>query len=62
MSGSLLAKAQRQVDAERWRGVTRCGHGGYHAYAAGPCFRTHEQAIAYRDSLDREGVKWRPQR
>lgn len=62
MSESLLAKAQKQVDEERWRGITRCWQNqGYHVYMAGPCFDTLEQAIRYRESLDSEGVSWRPQ-
>lgn len=44
------------------RGISRCWQwGGWHVYKAGPCFDTHEQALAYRTSLDAEGVTWRPQ-
>ena len=44
------------------RGITRCWqHNGWHVYMAGPCFDTYEQAIAYRNSLDAEGITWRPQ-
>lgn len=59
-----LALAQEQVRAERLRGLSRCNlnSGGWHVYGAGPCFDTQEQAVRYRDSLDREGVTWRPQR
>lgn len=42
-------------------GISRCGQLGYHVYMAGPCFQTLELAIAYKNSLDAEGVKWRPQ-
>lgn len=40
-------------------GISRCGQLGYHAYMAGPCFDTLEQAVEYKASLDRDGVKWR---
>ncbi len=44
------------------RGISKCWQGwGFHVYKAGPCFDTYEQAIEYRDSLDREGVAWRSQ-
>ena len=44
------------------RGLTTCWQNqGWHVYAAGPCFDTKDQAIAYRNSLDREGVTWRVQ-
>lgn len=57
-----LGAAHEQIKAERWRGITRCWQNlGYHVYAAGPCFDTHEQAIRYRDGLDAEGITWRPQ-
>jgi hypothetical protein len=54
-----LAKAhaaEREVrDAERWRGISKCWQNfGFHVYGAGPCFDTHEQAIAYRDAYDRD--------
>lgn len=58
---SLLAKADAQEKAEQMRGISRCWQGGWHAYMAGPCFETREQAIAYRDELDREGVTWKSQ-
>lgn len=58
-----LGKAKAQLEAESWRGITRCWqHLGYHVYGAGPCFDTHREAILYRESLDAEGVTWRPQR
>lgn len=45
------------------RGISVCHHNfGWHVYMAGPCFDTYEEAIAYRVSLDAEGVTWRPQR
>lgn len=34
---------------------------GWHAYAAGPCFDKHEQAVAYRDRLDAHGITWKSQ-
>lgn len=43
-------------------GISRCGQLGYHVYMAGPCFRTLERAVAYKDELDREGITWKPQR
>lgn len=44
------------------RSFSRCARfEGWHAYKAGPCFDTYEQAAAYRDSLDAEGVTWRSQ-
>ena len=44
------------------RGITTCAqHQGYHVYLAGPCFRTLDDARAYRLELDAEGVKWKPQ-
>lgn len=54
-------KAERaQREQERWRGISRCWQNqGFHVYGAGPCFDTHEQAIRYRDGLDRDGVTWR---
>jgi hypothetical protein len=42
-------------------GISECSQLGFHAYMAGPCFGTVEQAVAYKESLDKEGVKWRPQ-
>lgn len=42
-------------------GISRCWQGGYHVYMAGPCFNKLEQALAYKESLDKEGVKWRLQ-
>lgn len=43
--------------------ISRCWrYSGYHVYGAGPCFDTLKQATAYKESLDKEGVKWRPQR
>ncbi len=42
-------------------GISRCGQLGYHVYMAGPCFDRLSQAVAYKASLDAEGVKWRPQ-
>lgn len=45
------------------RAITRCAqNAGFHVYGAGPCFDTYEQAVHYRESLDAEGVTWRPQR
>lgn len=36
--------------------ITRCWqNNGWHAYASGPCFDTYEQAIKYRDAIDRDG-------
>lgn len=44
------------------RGLSQCWVNlGWHAYMAGPCFDTREQARAYRDGLDRDGITWRPQ-
>lgn len=44
-------------------GISRCWQNqGFHVYKAGPCFDTLEQAIAYKESLDAEGVTWRSQR
>ena len=44
------------------RGLSQCGVNlGWHAYTAGPCFDTREQARVYRDGLDRDGITWRPQ-
>lgn len=45
------------------RGISNCHHGssGWHAYGAGPCFDTHEQALAYRDKLDDHGISWKSQ-
>jgi len=44
------------------RAITRCSrYSGWHVYKAGPCFDTYAQALAYRESLDAEGVTWRPQ-
>lgn len=43
-------------------GISRCGFNGFHVYMAGPCFDTLAQALAYKASLDAQGVKWRPQR
>ncbi len=40
-------------------GISRCGQLGYHVYMAGPCFDRLKQAVAYKASLDAEGVKWR---
>ena len=40
------------------RGISTCwqyGPNGWHAYGAGPCFDTYEQAIAYRDFTDKHG-------
>lgn len=55
-----LAHAQRK--AEIHRGITKCWQNqGWHVYGAGPCFDTLEQAVGYRDGLDRAGVTWRPQ-
>lgn len=57
-----IARAVEAERAEAWRGITRCWwNRGYHVYMAGPCFDTLAQAQAYRDSLDRDGVMWRPQ-
>ena len=58
----ILGRAQEQVAAERRRGLSRCWqNNGWHVYGAGPCFDTEEEAVRYRDSLDREGKTWRPQ-
>lgn len=35
--------------------ISRCRHGGYHAYMAGPCFDTLEQVLAYKAQYDRLG-------
>lgn len=49
--------------ADDARGLSTCWRNlGWHVYKAGPCFDTKDQAIAYRDSLDAEGVVWRSQR
>ncbi len=54
--------AESEAGERDMRGLTRCWqHNGWHVYKAGPCFDRYEQAIAYRDSLDAEGVTWRPQ-
>ena len=38
------------------RDISRCSRNfGFHAYMAGPCFDTIEEAIAYRDRLDADG-------
>jgi hypothetical protein len=43
-------------------GISRCWQNlGYHVYMAGQCFDTLEQAVAYKASLDAEGVTWRSQ-
>jgi hypothetical protein len=31
---------------------------GWHAHAAGPCFERYEQAVAYRDWLEGQGLTW----
>lgn len=58
-----LATARDEHETEAMRGLSSCRHnyGCWHVYGAGPCFDTKEQARAYRDSLDREGVTWRSQ-
>lgn len=57
-----LAAARAEHEEEAMRGISRCWqNSGYHVYMAGPCFDTPEQARAYRDQLDREGVTWKPQ-
>lgn len=44
------------------RGIDRCSrYLGWHVYGAGPCFDRYEQALRYREELDREGIKWKPQ-
>jgi len=51
-------------DERDMRGISACWHNapnGWHAYGAGPCFDTYEQAVDYRNSLDAEGVTWRRQ-
>ena len=35
--------------------ISICRTGGYHAYMAGPCFDTLEQAIEHKDMYDRLG-------
>jgi hypothetical protein len=42
--------------------ISICRDMGFHVYMAGPCFDTREQAIAYRDELDKEGITWKSQR
>ena len=49
----------RLATPELPEGISRCGQLGYHVYMAGPCFDTLEQAVAYKASLDKEGVTWR---
>ena len=41
--------------------ITRCTQNGWHAYMAGPCFSTHEQATSYRNMLDARGMTWKSQ-
>ena len=42
--------------------ITRCHrYLGFHAYNAGPCFDTMDEAVRYRDMLDHFGVTWKPQ-
>lgn len=44
------------------RDISTCWQNfGWHAYGAGPCFDTYEQAIAYRDKLDEHGITWKSQ-
>ena len=48
--------------ADESRGLTRCWqYQGWHVYAAGPCFDTRDEAVAYRDALDARGLTWWPQ-
>lgn len=49
-----LAAARDAHEKEAWRGISRCRHGGYHAYGAGPCFDRPEWAMARRDWEDAE--------
>lgn len=54
-----LARAVEAERAEQMRGISRCWqYFGYHVYGAGPCFDTLEQAIGYRNRLDRERRRW----
>lgn len=57
MSAQFVARGRRHVDI---RGVGKCLQSeGWHVYAAGPCFVSTEEAIAYRDRLDfAEEVYW----
>ena len=59
LSGGSWDGAQHEVAPpdENQRGLTTCWQNlGWHVYSAGPCFETKGQAIAYRNSLDAEGV------
>lgn len=60
----LVAEVPDPPAPERdMRSLSKCWQNdGWHVYGAGPCFEKYEQAIAYRDGLDREGITWRPQR
>lgn len=59
--GMTLAEAKE--DAKDMKGISRCSrYLGWHAYKAGPCFDSYEEVLAYRNSLDAEGVTWRQQR
>jgi hypothetical protein len=61
MAHELKADIQRELKDDM-RGITSCWQNlGYHVYMAGPCFDTREQARVYRDGLDRDGIRWRPQ-
>lgn len=44
--------------AKDMRRISICWHGGWHACAAGPCFDTHEQAIAHRNDVENEDKPW----
>jgi len=41
--------------------ITSCWQFGFHAYAAGPCFDSKADAVAYRDKLDAHGITWHSQ-
>jgi hypothetical protein len=46
---------------ERWRGITTCWQSGsYHVYGVGPCLDTLEEAIEYRNELDKKGLRRMP--
>ena len=51
------------TEEQQLLGLTTCWQNlGWHVYGAGPCFDTKDQTIAYRNSLDAQGVTWKSQR
>jgi hypothetical protein len=57
--GSRLSEASATALPD---GISRCWqNNGFHVYMAGPCFDALDQAITYKASLDREGIRWKRQ-